>query len=367
MSKQTPNPDTSSNAWQTAAQFRHLVPADQPESVHEISEALYRPFVQASSTELKFHIAGCAIDPVPFVQMASGEYRVLTGQAVSPDHAESMGLHKLDQMSEPPAAWASPDRREVFLQHLDRIRCQEKLAESADQQQWIVWCNHFYGSINVEAGGASVEVPFSVWGSRLANGTEQCPSYRCPLVDVETYKLDVDDDGTITDADHILTCPETGRRLCSIHLEECQLTGQLVDPSVLVACPVLQTSFLQRKAIQCRGCYQSVNPKCISKGQCQTCRGLNKIKSLDFINDERLESLIKKQPWLKQANKVRLASQHDQWLIQCQFAAEEGKLWRILFDRHSGSAIQVSRSAGWLRGWQPIAADNWPNFLATGA
>ena len=357
----------AANPSETAEpQFRHLVPVDQPDSVHLISEALYRPFTEGGSTGVKFRITGCSIDPVPFVQMASGEYRLLNGQAVSPEHANSLGLENLDQMEEPPAVWKSSSKRERYLQNLDKIRCQERLADSADRRQWIVWCNHFHGTLAAESAefATAVEIPFSMWGSRLVNGLDNCPPLQCELNQVETYRLAVDEEGSITDADQILMCGETKRRLSKSKLHKCHSTGQLVDPDSLTLCPIRDHQFLERTKVVCQGCYQAVDPGTITKETCESCRGLKKVSSADFLADQRLSNLIEKHAWLKESRKVKISRQPNHWLLQFQADASGRTTWRMLFERPSGVVCQVARSAGWLRGWELVPQTSWPDFVS---
>lgn len=355
--------DAAENPDESSGRFRHLAPADQPDSVHEISEALYQPFMKGGSTGLKFRITGCAINPVPFVQLENGDYRVLDGQVVSSDHARSLGLDQLDQLESPPVVWNSPERRETFLQNLDRIRLQEPLAQAADGRQWIVWCHHFHGTLTADAEASSIQIPFSVWGSRLVKGLDQCPPYHCRLANVDTYQLAVDDEGTITDGRSIATCGESGKKLCNVKLEKCEATGHLVDPAALTLCPVQYHRFLKRLARTCHGCFQVVDPDSMHKEVCSSCRNLQKISSRDFLSDPALSNLVGAHPWLKQARRMQIAHQEQQWLLQLQTNQEGRATWRMLFDRQSGEVQQVSRSVGWLRGWENVPRISWPDFV----
>ncbi len=357
-------PHSSANASgeaEPSSRFRHLAPKTQPNSVHEISEAIYHQFTRGGeSTELKFRLSGCLIDPVPFVQLASGEYRLLDGQDVSIQHADSLGLKQLVPLEQPPGLWTTPKNREKYCQQLDALAEKVQLAKAADGKQEIAWCHHVHGTLTAETDERSIEIPFSLWAARLAAGLDLCPAYHCPVIGIETYNLATDADGTITDADSIAVCTESNRRLLKIRMNECQLTGRLIDCELLMNCPIRNHWILKRLTKTCQGCFQSVDPRGLVRGRCESCRSLRKIKADDFRTNPVFAELIRQHTFLNQVQKIRLGTQQQHWLLQFQYLK---KKWRVLFDRQSLRPGRVSGRDKWFRPWQEIDPKSWPAFL----
>ncbi|MGI9519696.1 MAG: hypothetical protein ACR2NP_21765 [Pirellulaceae bacterium] len=336
--------------------FRHLAPHGQPESVHEVSEALYKPF---RNSELGLHLSGCHIDPVAFVQTAAGDYTLLNGETVAPEYARTLGFEQLDAMEQPPVIWQTDENRETILEQLDTLKLNVPLAPANSGRQTIIWCNHVHGTLTAAAGESSVDIPFSLWGVRLINGVEQCPAWHCPIADIDTWTLAIDDDGTISDAGQILTCSETGKRLLRQKLEACQVSGKLYEPSVLMTCPVTGNRLLNRLAGECAECHQRVDPSVLGRGRCHSCRNL----ASTTLEHPFFDQLAERYECVARARKLRIAEQPDQWQVQWTLG---GKPWRIVFDKITLEAVSVARSRGWLRGWSRLDQQDWPAFLRPG-
>ncbi len=358
MTESYPPTETSERAAETREVFRHLAPGAQPASLHEISDALYKPFLERGTTELKWHVSGCQIDPIPFVQLANGEFRVLNGQPVSPLHADSLGLNELTPLMEPPAVWNSPTQRQLFCRALDQLADETPLAETARGEHTLVWCHHVHGALTAEFGESTIEIPFSLWAARLLRGFDRCPPWHCPQTGIDTYQLAVDDEGTICGRDSIHRCIETGRRYLETKLQSCHVTGQRVHPSVLTQCPVSGRFFLERLGKRCPGCGQTVDPGCLAPSPCQACRQLQKI-SLAGLEAGDLARLSERHRWLRGVTRLRLATQPNHWLMQFRYLNAN---WRVLFDQNSLEISQVTRRGGWLGAWQTLDRPRWPEF-----
>ncbi len=346
-----------------SSDFCHFAPTDQPSSLHEISDAIYHPFMESASAHIKFHISGCQFDPVPFVRMASGEYRVLNGQTVSSQHAKSLGLDRLQTLDTPPPAWLNVASRQEILEELHSLSKQEELAEKPLGPRRIIWCHHVHGVLSAESPHDSTEIMFSVWATRLLSGLDQCPPWKCPLTGTETYQLTVDDEGVIGALELLQTCPETQKRLLPQNLGCCQSTQQKVAKTALTYCPVKGHNYLKRLGTQCQTCAQRVDPACLEKKQCSTCRSLQRIKPAQINQDATLQRLFNQYPGLHDAKKLRVAEQAEQIMLQF---AWQGAQWRVLFAKHSGLITQVTCSRGWFSSWRLIPESGWPH-LATGS
>ncbi len=353
MSRLNENSDSETRLSATETGFRHLAPRHQPQSVHEISDSLYAPF---RDSELSVHLSGCNIDPIPFVKAESGEYRLLNGETMSPEFAESLGLDQLDELPEPPVEWQAEETREKILEQLDALKLEIALASAADGQQWIVWCNHVHGRLTAETEEAMVDIPFSLWGVRLVSGTELCPPYHCPFADVDTWNLAADDEGTISDANSMEICSETGKRLLRQKMETCHASGKLVDRSILMQCPVSGRFLLSQLAGQCVECHQTVEPSTLGRGRCDRCRNLQKVNR----DHGFLQELFGHFDGLQRARKFKMAEQPDSWLVQ---AAIDGQTWRMVIGKQTLSVLTVARLNGWLRGWSRVDEGDWPDFL----
>ena len=344
---------------ETSSDFCHFAPADQPSSLHEISDAIYRPFTESASDVIKFHISGCQFDPVPFVQMASGEYRVLNGQSVSNQHARSLGLDRLQVLTTPPPAWLNLPSRQEILQELHSLSEREKLAENRTGPQRIIWCHHVHGVLSAEAPQDSTEIMFSVWATRLLSNLDQCPPWKCPLTGIETYQLACDDEGMIGAWELMETCPETGKRLLPNNLAFCQSTQQRVAKTALTHCPASGHDYLTRLGTPCRGCGQQVDPGCLEKHQCSTCRNLRRVKPEQVWQSTEMKKLLSCYPGLRNLKRLRLAEQTDQFMLQFPW---NGARWRVLVNKQTGLISNMARSQGWFSPWKIVTESEWPQL-----
>lgn len=354
------------NAESSLSGYRHLSPMGQPDSVHEISDALYRPFQTqvAEDAGIHFRISGCQIDMVPFVQAEDGRYYLLNGTQVSEQHATSLGLDDLQQREAPPHECTTSVQRQSIADELERLAEQVRLADAADGRQWLVWCSHVHGVLVAEKDSESISVPFSMWGSRLNKGLDKCPPFHCPIGDVDTYNLACDDDGTITDADSIVTCPESGRRLQKAKLETCQATGKLMDPEGLSRCPVNNHLVSQSVLKKCNGCFQQVAPNALlQKGRCFSCRNLSRLISNANTDSQRRWheawlQLQQKFPALAIGSKVRFAEQAKEWLVHAKIGRNS---WILVVDRETLDILRAAKSGGWLKPWSEVKnLAQWP-------
>jgi hypothetical protein len=134
-----------------------------------------------------------------------------------------------------------------------------------------------------------------------------------------------------------------------------------VHPAVLVTCPVQNHKFLKRLAVRCQGCFQEVDPGCLARHRCRSCRHLTRITAAGLQQRAAGDVLSQAHPWLRQASQLSGTEQWSSWLLQCRY---QHARWRLVLASDSGDVLQVARSAGWWRSWQPVEKSDWPEFLA---
>ncbi len=333
--------------------FRSAFPAEQPDSVHELTDALYAPFRLQNGS---IHLSGCSIDSIPIVETSDHKYCLLNGEILSDRFAKSLGVQNIVESSEIPLVRNNAEQIASIRLELEKLADIQKLQTDSDNLVTLIWCHHVKGQVAVEFGDSTAYIAFSLWGKRLIDGLEQCPPYHCELTGSDSYRLGCDDDGTITDIESIRTCPESGRRLIINKFGKCQITNTLVDPAFLFQCPVSRRTILKRLAKQCRRCQQDVDPAAMRRRQCKACRDIKRVSP----TDPRSQRIVEAFPKLAENRRWKMGEQSDFLIIEVQDVARS---WTILVDHQTLKPALVVGRTGWFGPWKLAEASDWPDYV----
>lgn len=246
----------------------HFAPADQPRSVHELTERLFPAYTVDGGA---VHLAGCRLEDRLFIRMGdSGQARagMLTmddsGRAIDDELARSLGMDNTAVWDRPPEM--PPDRLEEMVR--GSTQCvRKKWGVTGELGALFIWCKYAEGKLRFTIGDLSADLPFSGWTRTL-----KAPPFICPYSGVSSFHIAATDDGRIVAAESIRTCAETGRRVLADELVTCEATGLLVVAEKTRICPVTERPVLERAMVTCSMCRQRVSPTAIQDGRCLACR-----------------------------------------------------------------------------------------------
>ncbi len=333
-------------------ELTHVIPRDQPESVHELTAALYQPFqVDGGSV----HLAGCSIEPVPVVQTVNQNYRFLGGDELDHDLAQSLGVIKTQPCDEPPPHMQQSHVQRLISDQLDHLDRKSLLFSGGREGVTLIWCNRVQGQLMVEIGESTETISFLLWAKRLVDGLDQCPPFHCPQTGRESYHIAADDEGTIATADSIEVCPESGRRLISTKLIPCQISNRRVDPQRLMQCSISGRQFLKRLAADCRQCRNLVDPDTVRRGKCRGCRSWQHVPS----HASPVSEICRRWPELSQAKGFKVARTTNTVLLAFRL---DGQKWTATFDSKDFDLHGISTFRGWFKPWVRCQKTDWPDW-----
>jgi hypothetical protein len=275
----------------------HAVPRNQPESVHQISTALFESYTVDGG---HVRLGGCTLEDRPILrvtlrQSANRLIHLFTdtmGHPITESLQEDLELGDLSVISRPPIR--------VSGQELDKWQevglelAPEHNSADAPLLTTVIWCKYATGTLLFSIGRQTAEVSFDGWASRFASKQEKPPPYACPLCDQSSYHLAMTDDKQITVAGGIVPCSESGRRVLRSALETCVASGRVALPEHMRDCPVSRDRVAASALVQCEMCHEQVSPTTIRRGRCTACRELESVTK----HEPRIVRLIGEYPSL---------------------------------------------------------------------
>jgi hypothetical protein len=251
----------------------HHAPADQPGSVHELTQRLFPAYTVDDGA---VHLAGCRLEDRLFLRMGdSGQARagVLTmddsGRSIDDGFARSLGMDQTVAWHRPPEM--PPDQLEEIVRRSTEC-ARQRWGVAGELDALFIWCKHAEGKLRFTIGDQSVDLPFAGWTRTLV-----APPFVCPHSGVASFHIAATDDGRIVAAESIRVCAETGRRVLADELVICDATGQAVLAEQTRICPVTERPVLERALVTCSMCCQRVSPTAIQAGKCLACRSTRPI------------------------------------------------------------------------------------------
>ena len=251
----------------------HRAPADQPRSVHELTERLFPAYTVEGGA---VHLAGCRLEDRLFIRtgdsgLARTEALTMddTGRAIDEELARSLGMN--DTVAWVPPPEMPPNSLEEMVRRSTE-RARKRWGVAGELSALFIWCKFAEGKLRFTIGEHSEDLPFSGWTRTL-----MAPPFRCPHSGIESFHVAATDDGQIAAAECIQTCAETGRRVLATELVTCNATGLAVLADQTRICPITESPVLERVLTTCTMCRQRVSPTVIKAGKCHACRSTRSV------------------------------------------------------------------------------------------
>jgi hypothetical protein len=324
----------------------HLAPADQPTTVHQLTERLFGAYTVDGGT---VHLAGCHLDDRPFLRLGvrcGDDFREIyldtQGRDVAGDQIAALGMRETARLEKPPKEATSEIRR---LAELGTRLAGERIpreAASEPVEVAVLWCKFAEGKLRFTVDEHTADLPFAGWARALTP-----PPFVCPRTGRSTFHLAATHDGQIVPADAIELCAETGRPMLAGDLVTCSATGRRVCAELVKTCPICGQPVLRRKMVKCRMCRQRVSPAVTERKLCSACRQLRPIKKAD----PRMARLLDEHPRLDRWRGWRLSETATVYIL-----AASGWLRRLLLvvDKESLEIKVLATGNRLARGWQII-------------
>ncbi|MCA9268007.1 MAG: hypothetical protein KDA41_06030 [Planctomycetales bacterium] len=336
------------------------MPRRQPQGVAELAPALFAPFQFADG---HIHLAGCALEDRPIVRatFASTDGQDDDDAALahyfawrdgSPVDEASRGALGLDDL-EPWRGRVAPHDAAELRQTVDVLRAQgagEFVAAT------IIWCKYATGKIAFSAGEEIVEVPFAGWAKPLADGITSPPKFRCPHSQIETYAVDVDDDGRIAAAEAIVRCECTGRKTLASETGVCAASGKRVLLEQLQTCGATGDAVLADEMATCSQCQQRVSPSCLEGQRCAACRNLAPVRK----DDPRMARLLDEYPRLDRWPRWKLSEAPQVYVL---LASSWLRQLLLVVDKETLKVKHLAGAGRLWSAWQEVAPVEWEEWL----
>jgi hypothetical protein len=333
----------------------HAAPADQPTSVHQITDRLFPAYIIDGGS---VHLAGCWLEDRVFLRLEfrrDGEPAEIfvdqQGRPVEAGQIEALGMGQTIRLASPPQ-WRKPEISKA-------LECGRRLAEAGLPGEGppelagltVLWCKYVRGKLRFVIGEHTTELAFSGW-ARLV----EPPPFVCPHCGRQTYHLAATDDGRILAADEIGVCEQTGRRLPADELVICAATGRRVGADLVATCPVSGDCVLTSEMTRCGMCRELVSPAAIERSRCGACRGLEPVDK----SDPRLERLLHEHPQLAGWGKWQLSETAAVYIL-----ASSGWLKRLLavFDKETLALRLLATGSRLTSNWQAVEPADYPRVL----
>ncbi len=339
---------------ETVDVIRHTAPADQPQSVHQLTGRLFAAYrVDGGSVRL----AGCTLDDRLFVRCdytAESPPRSLfldeRLQPVRPELAAELGIDHLVVLASPPRQCRDD---------LDRIRAALRERAGATEAAsgvmpviTAVWAKFAEGRLRFDIGAETTELAFAGWARSL-----KPPAWICPVSGRATYHLAATDDGRIVAAEALARCEMTGRTVTASDLITCAATGKRVLPELTSVCPVSEQRVLTESLVACSSCRQGVAPFALSDGRCSACRSLAAVGP----DDPRMARILSEHPEWDRWRHWRLSESAAAYILTC---ARWLRCLLLVVDRQTLELKHLAVGNRFFGDWEPLPADQWPLVIS---
>lgn len=334
--------------------IKHAAPADQPQSVHQLTGRLFDAYrVDGGSVRL----AGCTLDDRLFLRCdynnESPPRSLFLDERLQPVRPELVGELGMDHV----VVLASPPKR--CQEDLDRICAalheRSGSAEAAAGGMPVVtavWVKFAEGRLRFDIGEQATELAFAGWARSL-----KPPAWICPASGQATFHLAATDDGRIVAAEALARCEMTGRTVTASDLTTCAATGKNVLHELTVVCPVSEQRVLSASLIACSTCNQAVAPLALIDGRCTACRSLASVGP----DDPRMARILSEHPEWDRWRRWRLAETTAVYILTC---SRWLRCLLLVVDRQTLELKHLAVGNRIFGGWEPLSADQWPLVIS---
>lgn len=329
-------------------------PADQPESVREVSQRLFDAYTVDGGS---VHLGGCTLEDravlrVTYVDRSDAakvkprlrhHFVTLSGEPLSTSLVESLGLKHLVPLTR--SIRMADDQRERW-KHIAETAIKGLVQgnESDVLLTTVVWCKFAEGKLAFVIGDATTAIGFSGWAQLFVDGSEKPPALVCESYPQGSHHLAATDDGRIVPFEAVVTCSESGKRVLSGDLETCQATGSKALPEFFVSCPTSGARVLRTSLVACATCQQMVSPTSCDSRQCSGCRSLAKVSK----NDPRMARVLDEYPKLDRWPRWKLAETNAAYVL---VASSLAKRLLIVIDKHDLEVLRLAKGSYFSTKW----------------
>ena len=321
----------------------HVVPADQPNGVHQIAQRLFPAYTVDGGN---VHLAGCTLEDRLFVRLEFGHgeepveiYVDGDGHEVDEELVEVLGMAEVSELEKPP----QPFEPEIERLIESAVRTAARRFSPGTPPELLtttaVWCKFVEGKLRFTVGEESADLPCGGWSRTL-----RPPPFVCPCTGSSTFHLAAIDDGRIVAAEQIEPCAETGRRMLRDDLVTCSATGRRVVPELIETCPVTGRRLLGNAMVECATCRQPVSPATIERNQCAACRQLQPVSKAD----PRMARLLDEHPPLDGWRNWRISETATVYILT---ASGWFKRLLLVVDKDSLELKLLATGSRLLSGW----------------
>ncbi len=338
----------------TMQKVGRAAPAQQPESVRDLSQRLFDQYtVDAGSV----HLGGCTLEDRAILRVtyidrsnASGtklrlrhQFTSLTGEPLDMSLVESLGLKQLVPLTR--SIRVTDDQCDRWRQVGETVI--ESLAQASDCELLLttaVWCKYAEGKLAFVIGDATTSISFSGWAQRFVDGSEKPPALACPSYAQGSHHLAATDDGEIVPFEAIATCAESGKRVLFADLETCAATGATALPEFFASCSASGVRVLRKSLVICQTCQQMVSPTACAAKQCSACRSLAKVSK----DDPRMARLLGEYPKLDRWPRWKLAETAAAYVLMANSLA---KRLLIVVDKNDLAVLRLAKGSQFSKKW----------------
>lgn len=358
LSLESPLFDSLLEALHQDGDLLHAQPADQPQSVHELTGRLF-PAYQVDGGNVR--LGGCQLVDRPFLRLsylrgdAAGPQLVhilvdQQGNAVADETIGQLGMDTLTAMPHP-LPLLTPTVRQHMFDAAKQLAAQENLDNLQPAVATVLWCKYAQGRLIASIGEAEASFPFASWARTL-----EAPPLVCPHTGVETFHLALTDDQRIVAASEIAVCEASSLRVLRKELVRCAVTGKRVLPEYAARCPVSGEQVLSECLQPCARCQQPVSPHALSDGICQSCRQTAPVSK----DDPRMARLLGEYPGLDRWRKWKLSETETSLICEARGLTRK---FLIIVDKESLEPSLLATSGRWFGRWEQIEPANYEAFL----
>lgn len=336
---------------ETVDTIRHTAPADQPQSVHQLTGRLFGAYrVDGGSVRL----AGCTLDDRLFLRCDYNSespprslYLDDRLQPVRPELVAELGMDRLVVLASPPRQCRNElDRIRAALR--ERVASNEAASSGGMPVITAVWAKFAEGRLRFDIGDQAAELAFAGWARSL-----KAPPWICPVSGRATYHLAATDDGRIVAAESLAQCEITGRTVTAADLTTCAATGKNVLPELTAVCPVSEQRVLAESLVKCSSCHEAVAPFALIDGRCTVCRSLAAVGP----DDPRMARILSEHPEWERWRNWRLGETSAVYVLTC---ARWLRCLLLVVDRQTLELKHLAVGNRLFGGWEPLPADQWP-------
>jgi len=336
----------------------HSAPLRQPVSLHELEPLIVSQFTLDGVTA---KITDFRLQDRPLMRLtfsATGDvlrHRYFDGEGAEIS-GERLSVMQIEDLA-PQVKWTSRLSDGRLSEWIDRC-LKSAESDSADcLAAVVVWCKWAQGRVTFSARRQSVSHPFADWAQSLVSQQHGAPAYACPLSELSSYHLAVDDQGRILPAEGIGVCSVSGKRVLQSELRRCEASGAMALPEHLETCPLSDRSVLSSQMLKCRATGLRVFQQATRAGVCEPC---SQMQTLDS-EDARIARLLDRYPPLTAWNNWRGAESGRLF-----FATAHRSLKKLLLVVNTESMETLGAGTGmrWGPGWKPVPADQCASIFS---